>query len=180
MTGFSVTIVGISLCPDSALSLSESVIRSYINFVTFPNQNPLKINGLQLEQWWYLLGYGGHVWYISDMLGVVGRQLLIPVYMDMPAWPSLGLRREHILDFLRIDDTAIRECEFTILECPSIWGTDKILEALTVFQMTVQVGLQPLYTVCHCRVWSEVAYIDKSVLAFQEETEDECFYLLVQ
>ena len=83
MTGFSVTIVGISLCPDSALSLSESVIRSYINFATFPNQNSLKINGLQLGQWWHHFGYGGHVWYIPDMLGVVGRQLLIPVYMDV-------------------------------------------------------------------------------------------------
>ena len=42
MTGFSVTIIGISLCPDSALSLSESVLRSYINFMTFPKSKTIK------------------------------------------------------------------------------------------------------------------------------------------
>jgi hypothetical protein len=72
------------------------------------------------------------------------------------------------------------ECQFSVLECPAVGGADKILEALTVFQMTVQVGLQPVYAVGHCRVWSKVAYIDKSVFAFHEETEDECFYLFVQ
>ena len=33
---------------------------------------------------------------------------------------SLGLGREHILDFLRIDYASVRECEFAILECATI------------------------------------------------------------
>ena len=73
----------------------------------------------------------------------------------------------------------MRKCQFTILECPAVACSDEVFEALTVFQMSVHVGLQPVYAVGHCRVWSEVAYIDKSVFAFQEETEDERFYLFV-
>ena len=73
----------------------------------------------------------------------------------------------------------MRECQFTVLECPAVGGADEVIEALAIFQMTVHVGLQPIYAMCHCRVWSEVADINKSVLAFHEETQDERFYLFV-
>ena len=92
---------------------------------------------------------------------------------------SLWLRREHILDFLRVHYASMRECQFAILECPAVACPYKVFETLSVFQMTVLMILQPVYAVCQCRVWSEVAYIDKSVLAFQEETEDKGFYLFV-
>ena len=96
-----------------------------------------------------------------------------------PCLMSLWLHREHILDFLRIDYASVGECQFTVLECPAVACSDKISDTLTVFQMTVHVGLQPVYALCHCRVWSEVADINKSVSAFHEETEDKGFYLFV-
>ena len=71
------------------------------------------------------------------------------------------------------------KCQFTVLECPAVACPYKVFETLTVFQMTVHVGLQPVYAVCHSWVWSEVAYIYKSVLTFHEETQDKGFYLLV-
>ena len=46
--------------------------------------------------------------------------------------------------------------------------------------MTVQVGLKLVYAMCHSAVRCEVAYINKTVSAFYEETEYECFCLLVQ
>ena len=79
---------------------------------------------------------------------------------------SLGLGREYILDFLRIYYASEWECEFTVLECSTIARLYEVSDTLTVFQMPVQVGLQPVYALCHSAVWSKVAYIHHSVSAF--------------
>ena len=50
----------------------DFVTRSYENFPTLPNENPLKIKKLQLGQQWYHLGSGGHVGCISACLDRAG------------------------------------------------------------------------------------------------------------
>ena len=92
---------------------------------------------------------------------------------------SESIYSKHILDFLRVDYASVGECQFAVLECSTVARSDEVTDTLTVFQMSVQVGLQPVYAVGHCRVWSEVSDIYKTVSAFYEETENKGFYLLV-
>ena len=94
--------------------------------------------------------------------------------------PSLGLGREYILDFLRVDYASVRECKFSVLECPTVARPYEVSDTLTVFQMPVQVGLKPVYAVGHSAVRCEVSDINKTVPALYEETEDGCFDFLVQ
>ena len=89
---------------------------------------------------------------------------------------SMGLGQEHILDFLWVDYASVWECEFTILECVTVIRSYEVSDTLTVFQMLVQVGLKPVYALCHSVTWCEVAYIHHTVSALYEETEYECFY----
>ena len=119
--------------------------------------------------------------YTAAMKGRGGLISGLPLvlYLDMPCMASLGLGREHILDFLRIDYASVGECEFAVLECPAVARPYEVSDNLTVFQMPVQVGLKPVYALCHFGVWSKVPDIYKTVPALYEETEYECFYLLV-
>ena len=91
--------------------------------------------------------------------------LPLVLYMDMLYVASLGLGREYILDFLRIDYASVRECEFAILECPAIACSYEVADTLTVFQMPVQVGLKPVYALCHSVVRCEIPDINKTVSA---------------
>ena len=95
-------------------------------------------------------------------------------------WLSLGLCREYILDFLRVDYASMGECQFPVLKSSTIACSYEVSDTLTVFQMAVEVGLKPVYALCHSAVRCEVADINKTVLAFYEETEDKGFDFLVQ
>ena len=53
--------------------------------------------------------------------------------MDMLCVTSLGLGREHILYFLRIDYASVGECEFPVLECATVARSYKVSDTLTVF-----------------------------------------------
>ena len=114
MTGFSVTIVGISLCPDSALSLSESVIRSYINIVTFPNANPVNIQQVMI---WAMISCP---WFHLRSPLYLGLYLRLPLHflcrclfwVYVLIWNCLWFHLKVILDMLPV----FRYMEVSVLE----------------------------------------------------------------
>ena len=104
------------------------------------------------------------------------------IYNEVSEFLSLlsgSIDREHILNFLRVDYASVGECEFPVLECPAVARPYEVTDTLTVFQMSVQVGLKPVYALCHSAVRCEVPDIYHTISAFHEETEDKGFYLFV-
>ena len=94
--------------------------------------------------------------------------------------PSLWPHREHILDFLRVDYASVGECQFAVLECPAVRGSDEVPYGLGVFDVSVLVALEPVDSPCHVGVWIAVAYVHESLRTSDEEREYEALYLPVQ
>lgn len=90
-----------------------------------------------------------------------------------------SIYREHILDFMRVDYASVWECQFTVLECSTVARSYEVTDTLWVFKMPVLMIWEPVYALCHSVIRCEVSDINKTVSAFYEETEYECFYLLV-
>lgn len=95
------------------------------------------------------------------------------LYLELPCKDSRMLHGEYILYLLRVHYAPVGECQFPVLECPPVGCPYEVLDTLCIFKMPVLVALKPVYTLCHGRVWREIADINKTVFAFQEETEDE-------
>ena len=94
--------------------------------------------------------------------------------------PSLWPHREHILDFLRVDYASVGECQFAVLECPAVRGSDEVPYGLGVFDVSVLVALEPVDSPCHLWVWIAAAYVHETLRTSDEEREYEALYLPVQ